>query len=419
MAQFLIEKGAFINAEDAEENTPLHGAARGGHIAVASLLISKGASLEAKNKVGLTPGGAALVNGHVEVAEKLKEKGWKPIERPLSYSLLHIVAGSGRASSATWLLEQGLGRVDDAENAEKATPLHCAASSGDLETCTVLIDAKADKNAHDAAGRLPLDRVPADTPAESREKLKQLLKPSGKVVKSIKQAEKKNSTDLEDSRARTTSTNTASRSSDNTGTPTDGSSSTAKGPINPSPHDSFLALSPEDRLRRVRYWCSMHPRDLKATFEWYPGGDDVIKFVTAAEELRKTIEVFKAMSSLRGDEEFQADMARPEVYDAVLKLKQDPSLYDRLAQDLRVKSVVEKMGRIHAAVQANGRRTFAIQDLIVPPSEVEARRQADKEGIEIAMEQWKRKMAAAVAAASASTEQREAGKGGTDTASPA
>ena len=409
VVQFLIEKGAFINPEDADENTPLHAAARGGHAAVAGLLFDKGASLKAKNKLGLTPGGAALASGHVEVAEKLIEKGWEPEERPLTYSLLHVVAGTGRPNSVNWLLEQGIRDVNDAKNADKSTPLHCAASSGDLETCSVLLEAGADKNVLDAAGQLPLDLLPSATPVAILTKLKQLLKPSEEILEKAA----KNRAEKEQNRGITSAAAVSSSSSSNAlGGGRDSpaastASSQAQSPTNPSPRDSFLALSPEDRLRRVRYWCSLNPRDLKATFDWYPNGEEVIKCITAAEELRRTIEVFKAMSSLRGDEEFQQDMAHPEVYDAVLKLKQDPSQYDRLSSDLRVKSVVAKMGRIHAAVQSHGQRTFAIEDLIVSPKEVSARRENDREGIEIAQQQWENKMAAAVAAAAATSTEKQ------------
>jgi hypothetical protein len=106
---------------------------------------------------------------------------------------------------------------------------------------------------------------------------------------------------------------------------------------------------------------------------------------------------------LRCDEEFQKDIAQPSVYKAVMTLRKNPSVYDSLAQDLKVKSVVAKMGRIHAVVQANGQRTFSIEELIVPVGEINVHEIKDKEMINGAIHSMECQLAGAAAAAAASS----------------
>jgi len=50
-----LDKGADVNAKDADGWTPLYFAANGGHKEIVELLIAKGASVNAKNVDGETP----------------------------------------------------------------------------------------------------------------------------------------------------------------------------------------------------------------------------------------------------------------------------------------------------------------------------------------------------------------------------
>lgn len=395
VVRFLISKKALIDIEDAEENTPLHSAARGGHLGVVTLLLNAAAasgsavstSIGAKNKLGLTPGASALLHGHIDIANKLAGQGWDPYKSPTKdkFSLLHLAAAVGRSEAVSWLLENGAGNVDDAENVDKVTPLHCAAVSGDVDTCQVLLDARADVNAVDLKNQLPIDVIPTPSskidstsavlPVEVVGKLKDLLKPSGAAGSSSKRS----------SNAVVT-TNTPSSTEE-----IQRSSRLA----------AFLSLSPADQIRRARKWISLHPTELQETLKSYPGAEEAIRRVKMATELARTVEIMKAMASLRSDEEFQKDMSQPSVYKAVMKLWKDPSLYDTLAKDLKVKSVVAKMGRIHGAVQANGQRTFSIEELIVPFEQINAHERKDKEMIHAAMHEMECQLSGAAAAAAA------------------
>ena len=55
--------------------TPLHAAARSGHLLVAGLLIEKGAEVNAKDKKGRTPLKLALEGGKKKVVALLKKHG--------------------------------------------------------------------------------------------------------------------------------------------------------------------------------------------------------------------------------------------------------------------------------------------------------------------------------------------------------
>jgi ankyrin repeat protein len=107
-AAFLLQKGAWAEAYDAEDNTPLHLAARWvvpgsaaaqqagqpwcraalarrcihvsyplicarhGHTGVMEVLVQQGAKAGAENKQGLTAAACALVGGHVAAAKLLQ-----------------------------------------------------------------------------------------------------------------------------------------------------------------------------------------------------------------------------------------------------------------------------------------------------------------------------------------------------------
>ena len=353
-------------------------------MAVVQLLLSHGAAINAKNKFGSTPGAVALLNGHVDVAKMLVAKGWSASERPGSYSLLHLAAGVGATEAVEWLLESGTNLVNDAENEEKATPLHCAAMSASYETVKAIVDAGGAVNVKDGGGRFPLDKIPLDAPVELATKLKTLLKPSGTASTT------------------TTATTTATTTSTTSTAPL----------IVVSRAAAFRALSQQERLRKARVWSSFSRAELRDALKCYPGSKEIARRIAAVAELRRSLDILRAMASLRADEEFQQDMAVSEVLNAVLLLKKDPSAYPKLAGDRRVASVVEKMGRVHATVQRNGQRTFAIEDLIVPSTaaadDAQLRREDDVEKLRILERGMEWQLAAAVAAAA--VEEEEEGK---------
>jgi serine/threonine-protein phosphatase 6 regulatory ankyrin repeat subunit B len=77
IVNFLIEKGAKVNAKDKDGSTPLYSAARQGHLDIVKILVENKAEVveEAGAGIGITPLYAAVLYGHPEIVEFLLEKG--------------------------------------------------------------------------------------------------------------------------------------------------------------------------------------------------------------------------------------------------------------------------------------------------------------------------------------------------------
>ena len=75
VAKLLLSAGADINATDSDGKSPLHVAARFGHVEFVQFLIDNGADLEIKNNEGETPLGTAISFGQTEVAELIQRNG--------------------------------------------------------------------------------------------------------------------------------------------------------------------------------------------------------------------------------------------------------------------------------------------------------------------------------------------------------
>ncbi|GBM77471.1 Ankyrin-3 [Araneus ventricosus] len=75
VAQFLINKGAEINARNLHGNTPLHIAAEKGHDAVVAILLQYGADINAANLNGLTALSFAARGGFTTASKLLLKKG--------------------------------------------------------------------------------------------------------------------------------------------------------------------------------------------------------------------------------------------------------------------------------------------------------------------------------------------------------
>jgi ankyrin repeat protein len=72
-ARVLVAKGAYVNAQDANGNTALHGAADGGHAEVVAFLLGVKANRDMKNRAGETAADLARKREYGAVV-KLLEK---------------------------------------------------------------------------------------------------------------------------------------------------------------------------------------------------------------------------------------------------------------------------------------------------------------------------------------------------------
>ncbi len=119
----LVELGVDVNSEDQKGRTPLHYAAKEGHTQAAQALIEACADTAAVDSHGDTPLHAAAANGHTETVRLLLTTG-----APL----------------------------DPRDTVYLSTPLHKAVRGGCFGVTSVLLEAGADPNSPNEAGRTPL-----------------------------------------------------------------------------------------------------------------------------------------------------------------------------------------------------------------------------------------------------------------------
>jgi ankyrin repeat protein len=142
----LIDKGADINVEKSANGSPLHLAAIKGNIEVGKILIDHGADLNATSRHG-TPLQFNIINWpvpHEEMAIFLVENGAKPQEYSFGNNDLHLAAIKGYADLIQAMVKHGadINAVNDYGHA----PLYYAAIHGHRRAADVLIAAGADKS---------------------------------------------------------------------------------------------------------------------------------------------------------------------------------------------------------------------------------------------------------------------------------
>ena len=147
-------------SEDKMRNTPLHWAARGGHLEVAELLIEAGADPEVKNLAGNT---ACDMVEDTQGFQELLPVNSKDLK---GYTALHYAAFGGDVSKVKeLLLIEGIdidcisGNRSRSEDKMRNTPLHWAVKEGHLEVAKLLIEAGADPEVKNLAGNTAFNMV--------------------------------------------------------------------------------------------------------------------------------------------------------------------------------------------------------------------------------------------------------------------
>jgi serine/threonine-protein phosphatase 6 regulatory ankyrin repeat subunit B len=146
VAEFLISKGALVNANAfAEEGpkgpgTPLHYATDGGSKEVTELLISKGAFIDARNRNKETPLHLAAKKGYSDLAKLfVTKKADVTVKTQDGWTPLHFAADNGHKDIVALLIENGAD-INAKSNEPKGTPLFYAARSGHKGVIKLLID---------------------------------------------------------------------------------------------------------------------------------------------------------------------------------------------------------------------------------------------------------------------------------------
>lgn len=87
--------------------------------------------------------GEAVTRGHIKVCKALATEGAASPEVLAQrvnggFTLVHLAAGAGAASTVAWLLERtNSSSVNDVENEEGLSPLHCCVMGGNLNFATI------------------------------------------------------------------------------------------------------------------------------------------------------------------------------------------------------------------------------------------------------------------------------------------
>lgn len=151
-SQFLIRKGADVNARSKWGRTPLHETAHYGKVEVARLLIAKGADVNARTTKGReTPLYSAVDKDHLEIAKLLIASG-ADVNSEAQYGKtpLGLAIKLNNTAMAELLIAKGA-------DVNKGELLHIAASRGNAEIVELLIAHGADIKAKNRQGDTPVE----------------------------------------------------------------------------------------------------------------------------------------------------------------------------------------------------------------------------------------------------------------------
>jgi ankyrin repeat protein/Tfp pilus assembly protein PilF len=183
LAAFLLSKGAWVNARDKWNFTPLHEAL---NKKTAEVLINKGAFLNVTSNSGLTPLQSAVYGLRLNVARFLVSKGatgnifldtamgrFEQVQRQVQrnphmvnnagvdgWTPLHHAAVAGQYKIAEFLISKNANI--NAETIKEETPLHLAVSRGRKRIIKLLIINGANLNVRNKYGNTPLQIAKAN-----------------------------------------------------------------------------------------------------------------------------------------------------------------------------------------------------------------------------------------------------------------
>ena len=156
LAEHLIgEHPEHVNARGGRDETPMHVAARAGHVDILSILHEHGADLEGRGIIGQRPLHRATMGGAPRAGKWLLDLGADiNAQRDGGWTPLYQAAYFDEVEFTRMLLEHGA-RVDAQTNSGE-TPLHGTVKDwGSIQAARLLLEHGADVNARDNSGRTP------------------------------------------------------------------------------------------------------------------------------------------------------------------------------------------------------------------------------------------------------------------------
>lgn len=171
LGSYLIDHGAWTEAPDFDNNTPLLEAAKLGHKDSVQMLLERQADPSKRGSDGFTPLQNAVSMGHVEVARVLcgSEEVDINVRDPEGCTPLHDCATNGFDEMTPVLLEFDAD-VDAREN-EGFTPLMYAVAARQPKVCEILLEAGADADLSDNMQRTAMHFAAAEGYADVIETL--------------------------------------------------------------------------------------------------------------------------------------------------------------------------------------------------------------------------------------------------------
>jgi ankyrin repeat protein/L-ascorbate metabolism protein UlaG (beta-lactamase superfamily) len=159
VAEYLLSKGADINALTTSGSTPLHGAAFYNHPEAVKLLIAKGANLNVPNVAGYMPLLSAAAAGNTEIVRMLIEAGADRSTHLTEggFDALQVAVYGGHQETAEYLLSQGFDINKVSESGENY--FHAVAMSGNVGLVKLGFDRAINPDMPNRNGETPLQRA--------------------------------------------------------------------------------------------------------------------------------------------------------------------------------------------------------------------------------------------------------------------